>query len=38
VLRDNKYRIPANIEYEYKGEDTVEEVGRCFDYLKKALA
>jgi sugar phosphate isomerase/epimerase len=38
VLRDNKYRIPANIEYEYKGADTVQEVTRCFDYLKKALA
>ena len=38
VLRDKKYRIPANIEYEYKGGDTVEEVGRCFEYLKKSLA
>ena len=38
VLRDKKYRIPANIEYEYKGGDTVEEVTRCFDYLKKQLA
>ncbi|MCB1022211.1 MAG: sugar phosphate isomerase/epimerase [Bryobacterales bacterium] len=38
VLRDHKYRIPANIEYEYKGGDTVVEVGKCFDYLKKALA
>jgi sugar phosphate isomerase/epimerase len=38
VLRDNKYRIPANIEYEYKGGDTVEEVTRCFEYMKKALA
>jgi sugar phosphate isomerase/epimerase len=38
VLRDKKYRIPANIEYEYKGGDTVQEVGKCFEYLKKALA
>ena len=38
LLRDKKYRIPANIEYEYKGDDTVEEVTRCFEYLKKALA
>jgi sugar phosphate isomerase/epimerase len=38
VLRDKKYRIPANIEYEYKGGDTVVEVTRCFEYLKKSLA
>lgn len=37
LLRDNGYRIPANIEYEYKGGDTVEEVTRCFEYCKKAL-
>ncbi len=37
LLRDKKYRIPVNIEYEYKGGDTVAEVTRCFDYLKKAL-
>ena len=38
LLRDKRYRIPANIEYEYKGGDTVEEVKRCFEYLKNALA
>lgn len=38
LVRDKKYRIPANIEYEYKGGNTVEEVTRCFEYLKKALA
>ncbi len=38
LLRDKRYRIPANIEYEYKGEDTVAEVTRCFDYMKKALS
>jgi sugar phosphate isomerase/epimerase len=37
VLRDNKYRIPANIEYEYKGGDPVVEVTRCFEFMKKAL-
>lgn len=37
LLRDNSYDIPANIEYEYKGDDTVEEVKKCFDYCKQAL-
>ena len=38
LLRGKKYPIPANIEYEYKGEDTVAEVRRCFEYCKSALA
>ena len=38
LLRDNGYDIPANIEYEYKGGDTVEEVEKCFNYCKRALA
>lgn len=38
LLRDNSYDIPANIEYEYKGGDTVEEVQKCFNYCKRALA
>jgi sugar phosphate isomerase/epimerase len=38
VLRDKHYKIPANIEYEYKGGDTVEEVRRCFEYCRSALA
>ncbi len=38
LLRDSGYDIPANIEYEYKGADTVEEVGKCFAYCKQALA
>ncbi len=37
LLRDKKYKIPANIEYEYNGEDTVQEVRKCFAYCKKAL-
>lgn len=37
MIRDNKWPIPANIEYEYKGADTVAEVKRCIDYCKKAL-
>ena len=38
LLRKKKYAIPACIEYEYKGADTMVEVRRCFDYCKKALA
>ena len=38
VLKQNKWPIPANIEYEYKGGDSVEEVRRCLEYCKKALA
>jgi sugar phosphate isomerase/epimerase len=38
LLRDRQYQIPANIEYEYKGEDTVAEVKKCFEYMKQALA
>jgi sugar phosphate isomerase/epimerase len=37
-LRDRRWEIPANIEYEYKGADTVVEVRRCFDYCKQALS
>jgi sugar phosphate isomerase/epimerase len=37
LLRDSKYAIPANIEYEYEGEDTVAEVRKCFEYCKQAL-
>lgn len=39
VLRKNKgWGIPAMIEYEYKGADSVAEVRRCFEYMKKQLA
>jgi sugar phosphate isomerase/epimerase len=37
LLRANRWPIPANIEYEYEGSDTVTEVRRCFDYCKEAL-
>jgi sugar phosphate isomerase/epimerase len=38
LLRDRKWDIPAQIEYEYKGDDTNKEVARCLEYCKKALA
>ena len=38
LLKSKKLKIPANIEYEYKGADTVAEVRRCFEYCKAALA
>jgi sugar phosphate isomerase/epimerase len=40
LLKKNKWRIPANIEYEYgkEGMDTVAEVKKCFQYCKEALA
>ncbi len=38
LLKRKRYDIPANIEYEYKGEDTVTEVRKCFQYCKDALA
>jgi sugar phosphate isomerase/epimerase len=37
LLEQNKWPIPANIEYEYKGGDSVEEVRRCLAYCKQAL-
>jgi len=37
ILKQNRYNIPANIEYEYKGGDTVAEVKKCFEYCKDAL-
>jgi sugar phosphate isomerase/epimerase len=38
LLRDSKWDIPANIEYEYMGQDPAAEVARCYEYCKKALA
>ncbi len=37
LLSKNRWPIPANIEYEYRGADTVVEVKRCLDYCKNAL-
>src|SRR5260370_92825 len=40
LLKAKKYKIPANIEYEYgkRGMDPVAEVKKCFEYCKAALA
>jgi len=39
MLRDKKYKIPANIEYEYKGTaDPQTEVSKCYEYCRKQLA
>jgi sugar phosphate isomerase/epimerase len=37
LLQQHGWPIPANIEYEYKGGDSVAEVGRCLAYCRKAL-
>ncbi len=37
LVRDEGWDIPCNIEYEYRGGDTVEEVRRCFEYSRAAL-
>ncbi|MBL8231854.1 MAG: sugar phosphate isomerase/epimerase [Bryobacterales bacterium] len=37
LLRAKKYKIPAMIEYEYKGVETVSEVKKCYEYCRKAL-
>ncbi|WP_031497058.1 sugar phosphate isomerase/epimerase family protein [Bryobacter aggregatus] len=38
LMAAKKYKFPANIEYEYKGADTLTEVKKCFEYCKKGLA
>ena len=37
LLKERKSALPANIEYEYKGGDSVDEVRKCFQYCKRAL-
>ena len=41
LVRDNRWKIPANIEYEYgnyaPGLDTIAEVKKCYAYCRKAL-
>jgi hypothetical protein len=39
LLKHEGYRFPADIEYEYAGPgSSVEEVGKCLDYVRAALA
>jgi sugar phosphate isomerase/epimerase len=38
LLARRRWKIYAMIEYEYKGADTVQEVRRCYEYCRKALA
>jgi sugar phosphate isomerase/epimerase len=37
LVRDNGWPIPVNLEYEYKGGDTVAEVRKMLDYCRRAL-
>jgi sugar phosphate isomerase/epimerase len=37
VLKTKHYKIPANIEYEYKGGDSRIAVEKCYQYMKQAL-
>ena len=39
LLKKERWPIPADIEYEYRGDGTSpQEVKKCFEYAKKALA
>jgi sugar phosphate isomerase/epimerase len=37
-LKTNRISIPSNIEYEYKGADTVAEIRKCVEYCRKIVA
>jgi sugar phosphate isomerase/epimerase len=37
LLRERRWKIPANIEYAYKGTDTLTEIKRCYAYCQKVL-
>jgi sugar phosphate isomerase/epimerase len=39
LLKEKKYPLPALVEYEYRGTGTpVEEVQKCLDYMRQAIA
>ena len=38
LLQKNKWKIPANIEYEYRGTDAIAEVKKCYQFMKDSLA
>ena len=38
LMSKKKYKFPANIEYEYKGADTVVEVKKCYEHCRKLLS
>lgn len=38
LLQQHGWRIPANIEYEYPGRNSLDEVARCLEYCGRALA
>jgi sugar phosphate isomerase/epimerase len=38
LLKQRRWKIPANIEYEYRGADSVAEVKRCLDFCRSVLA
>jgi len=37
LVSESRWPIPMNIEYEYKGGDSVDEVGKCLAYCRRAL-
>ena len=37
LLQAKKWNIPANIEYEYKGKDTMLEIEKCLTYCRNIL-
>lgn len=37
LVRDNNWPIPMNLEYEYKGGDTIEEVRKMLNYTRGVL-
>ena len=38
LIAKEKWTFPVNIEYEYAGDSPVDEVKKCFDYVRQALA